>query len=60
MIATIAAENEDAPDALSRSYSYVNQRLARYASHVVTAWLIGSVGLVLVVVFAWTVDALSE
>ena len=35
MHATVAAEGEDAADALSRSYSYVNQRLARYAIHAV-------------------------
>ena len=35
MHATVAAEGEDAADALSRSYSYVNQRLVRYAAHAV-------------------------
>ena len=45
MHATVAAEGEDAADALSRSYSYVNQRLVRYVAHVAIAWAIGAVGL---------------
>jgi hypothetical protein len=60
MHATIAAENEDAPDALSRSYSYVNQRLGRYATHVVVALAIGSVGLMAVIVFSRLVIALAD
>ncbi|WP_435019383.1 hypothetical protein TA3x_001267 [Tundrisphaera sp. TA3] len=52
MHVTIAAEDEDAPDALSRSYSYVNQRFFRYAIHVALAWGIGMVGLFLAAQFA--------
>jgi hypothetical protein len=60
MHVTIAAENEDAPDALSRSYSYVNQRLARYAAHTVAALAIGAVGLMAVIVFARVVLGLAD
>ena len=60
MHATIAAEGEDAPDALSRSYSYVNQRLVRYGVHAALAWLIGALGWLAVVVFAWVVLSLAE
>jgi hypothetical protein len=60
MHATIAAENEDAPDALSRSYSYVNQRLGRYAAHVVVALAIGSLGLMAVFGFAQVVVGLAD
>ncbi len=60
MHATVAAEGEDAPDALSRSYSYVNQRLVRYAAHAVVAVAIGSVGLFVVVAFARVVLGLAH
>ena len=60
MHATIAAEGEDAPDALSRSYSYVNQRMARYAAHVLAGLAIGTVGLMGVVVFARVVLGLAD
>jgi hypothetical protein len=60
MHATIAAESEDAPDALSRSYSYINQRLARYLAHAIAALLIGSVGLIAVMAFARAVLTLAE
>ena len=59
MIVTVAAEGEDAPDALSRSYSYVNQRLARYAAHLAIAWAIGTAGLLLAILFARLVLGLS-
>ena len=59
MIATVAAEGEDAPDALSRSYSYVNQRLARYLAHLALAWAIGTAGLVLAILFALLALGLS-
>jgi hypothetical protein len=52
---TVAAENEDAADALSRSYSYVNQRLARYAANAGAAWGIGTLGLLAVAAFARSV-----
>ena len=60
MQATVAAEGEDAPDALSRSYSYVNQRLPRYAAHVVASWVIGSIGLVVAILFAAVVVNLAD
>jgi hypothetical protein len=60
MHATIAAEGEDAPDALSRSYSYVNQRLVRYGVHAALAWLIGAVGWLAVVIFARVVLSLAD
>ena len=60
MHATIAAEGEDAPDALSRSYSYVNQRLARYAAHVAASLAIGSLGLLAVMAFARVVVSLAD
>ncbi len=60
MHATVAAEGEDVADALSRSYSYVNQRLIRYLAHLVVAWLLGSVGLLIVVVFARVVLGLAD
>ncbi len=60
MIATVAAEGEDAPDALSRSYSYVNQRLARYAAHVVGAGAIGAIGLAVAILFARAVVVLAS
>ena len=59
MIATVAAEGEDAPDALSRSYSYVNQRLARYAVHAAIAWAIGMAGLPAAILFARLVLGLA-
>ncbi len=60
MIVTVAAEGEDAPDALSRAYSYVNQRLARYATHAAVAWGIGAVALGLVIAFARVVLGLAD
>jgi hypothetical protein len=60
MLATIAADGEDAPDALSRSYSYVNQRLGRYLAHAFIALVIGSVSLMAVVAFARAVLTLAE
>jgi len=60
MHATVAAEGEDTPDALSRSYSYVNQRLARYAVLAASSWAIGVVGLILAVFLARVVVGLSD
>jgi hypothetical protein len=48
MHASVAAEAEDMLDALSRSFSYLNQRLGRFAGYVVIAWLIGIPGLLAV------------
>lgn len=60
MHATVAAEDEDAADALSRSYSYVNQRLPRYLAHAAVAWGIGILGLALVMILARMVVGVSE
>ncbi len=59
MIVTVAAEGEDAPDALSRSYSYVNQRLPRYLVHLAIAWAIGAVGLIVAILFSEAVLGLA-
>ena len=60
MHATVAAEGEDVADALSRSYSYVNQRLLRYLAHLAAAWILGVIGLVLAVCFARVVLSLAD
>ena len=60
MHATVAAEGEDAPDALSRSYSYVNQRLARYAAHILASLVIGAAGLIAAIFFARVVLGLAD
>ena len=60
MHVTVAAEGEDAPDALSRSYSYVNQRLVRYLAHWVVGLAIGAVGLIVATVFAQVVVGLAD
>lgn len=60
MQATVAAEDEDAADALSRSYSYVNQRFFRYAAHILFGWAIGGLGLYLAVWFATIVFTLAD
>ena len=44
--AAMAAGADDALDALSRTYSYLNQRLGLYVAGVATAWLTGLVGLI--------------
>jgi hypothetical protein len=60
MHATVAAENEDAADALSRSYSYVNQRFLRYVAHLAVAWGVGTLGLIVVLFFSQVVLALAS
>jgi hypothetical protein len=52
MHASVAAEGEDGFDALSRSFAYVNQRPLRYAACVVVAWALGTLGLIVVDLFA--------
>lgn len=47
MIVTVVAEGEDFFDAISRSYSYVNQRAARYVAYLITSAILGAVGLIL-------------
>ncbi|WZO99433.1 hypothetical protein EP7_001039 [Isosphaeraceae bacterium EP7] len=56
---TVAAEGEDIFDAISRSFSYVNQRLIRYTTCLILAWLAGSIGLFFVFWFASMVLVLS-
>jgi hypothetical protein len=46
--AAMAAGADDALDALSRSFSYLNQRLGLYCAGLALAWLAGIVGLVVV------------
>lgn len=60
MIASVAVEGEDAFDALSRTYAYVFQRPARYAAFLAWAWLVGTLGLVVVSLFAKAVPHLTE
>jgi hypothetical protein len=52
MQASVAAEAEDTLDALSRCFSYLNQRLGKFVVFVAIAWLIGIPGLLLVDIFA--------
>lgn len=60
MHATVATEGEDVADALSRSYSYVNQRLIRYLVHLAASWILGIVGLVAALVVAQVVLSLAD
>jgi hypothetical protein len=59
MHAAIAAEGEDAFDAISRSYAYVFQRPARYAAYTALAWLLGIIGVLLVGVLTRVVVGLA-
>lgn len=52
MTADVAVEAEDAFDAFSRSYSYVGQRLGRYAAYVAVSLIAGAIGLVVVSLLA--------
>ncbi len=56
----VACEEEDAFDALSRSYAYVNQRRGHYAFYVVLAWLVGIAGLVFVDIFVYVLVQLTQ
>lgn len=57
--ASVAAEAEDLLDALSRSFSYLNQRLGKFVLCVVLAWLIGIPGLAAVDLLATAVTHLT-
>lgn len=59
MTVTVAAEGEDAFDAISRSYSYVYQRPLRYGLSVLLAWALGVAGLIFAMVFARLVAQLA-
>jgi hypothetical protein len=57
--ASVAAEAEDLLDALSRSFSYLNQRLGKFVLCAILAWLIGIPGLVAVDLLATVVTHLA-
>ncbi len=48
MHAAVAAGSDDALDALSRTFSYLNQRLGLYVVGVALAWLCGLLGLIVI------------
>lgn len=59
MPSAVAAEEGDGFDALSRSYSYVNQRRSYYLFMILLAWLLGIAGLIFVDVIARLVIELA-
>ena len=52
MVATVATESEDVLEALSRSYSYVFRRLARFVVLAAVAWVLGTAGWLVAVAVA--------
>jgi hypothetical protein len=60
MIATVAAEGEDFFDAISRSFSYVNQRTGRYAALLLLSLVIGAIGLAVVGLFVVAALGLAD
>jgi hypothetical protein len=60
MIATVTVESEDIFDALSRSYSYVSERLGRYGFYTFVAWVIGAVGFLVVSLLAALVVHMAQ
>jgi hypothetical protein len=60
MHAALAAGADDALDALSRTFSYLNQRLGLFAAGLAMAWLAGIVGLILVNLLAGGVIRLTQ
>src|SRR5262249_37477626 len=52
MVSAVAVEGEDSFDALSRAYSYVFQRPARYAGYLVLGAVVGTIGVLVVTVFS--------
>ena len=58
--AALAAGADDALDALSRTYSYLNQRLVLFAVGVALAWAVGMAGLALVDLLARGVIRLTQ
>jgi len=52
--ASVAAEGEDALDALSRAFGCVNRRPVQFAALVALAWIVGSAGLIVVDLIAAT------
>jgi hypothetical protein len=59
MHASVAAEAEDTLDALSRSFSYLNQRLGKFIGFAAVAWLAAIPGLLVVDVLAVSVVHLA-
>ena len=59
MIASVAAEDEDAFDAVSRNYAYLHQRPWQYLAYVALAGLIGFIGLTFVEFFGRLVLGLT-
>jgi hypothetical protein len=59
MHASVAAEAEDMLDALSRTYSYLNQRPVKFVGLAALAWLIGIPGLLAVDLLASSVVHLA-
>jgi hypothetical protein len=60
MHAAVAAGAEDALDALSRSFGYVNQRIGSVVALAAFAWLEGMIGIVLMNLLAAAVIQLTE
>ncbi len=60
MHVTIAAENEDGFDAVSRSFAYVTQRKALFAALALAAWVVGACGAVAADLLARLVVHLAE
>ena len=60
MIATVVVEGEDFFDAVSRSYSYVNQRMLRYAACVLIVAAMGLVGLAVFGLFVTVALGLAD
>ncbi len=58
--AAMAAGAEDALDALSRTFSYLNQRLGLFLAGLVLAWLAGIAGFLVVELLAEGVIALTQ
>src|SRR5262249_59483345 len=58
--AALASGADDALDALSRTYGYLNQRLATFAAGTAIAWAVGLAGLVLVDLLAGGVIHLTQ
>jgi hypothetical protein len=52
MVATVAAEGEDAFDAVGRSFSYLSRRPGTFAGAAALLWAAGAVGLILASQFA--------
>jgi hypothetical protein len=60
MVATVVVDGEDSFDAISRSYSYVNQRTARYAASLALAAIVGAIGLAVVGLFVAAALGLAD